>query len=346
MGLLDRVVSRAESLPSRTFFYAREKWGKSSLFAYAPGVIYFMTPGETGLRELISAKRIPETPYFPYDDTCPPTWEMLRNAVAELIKVKHGYRFFALDTANGAETMCMDYVRREYFGDSQKAFAAYGKGMDTCKNEWHALLRDLDALRSLRKMGIVFLAHSRVKKFEDPTAREGWDKYQPACQDKLWEITHKWADIICFGHFKTQLVENDAGKMRASENKARRIICFDQSPSWDAGNRYGITGELVANDGADKAFKAFAELVAKARGTGKPADPPASPPPPAAEDEALRKLRDAVSDAFSQSGVVYEAFLAEHGPALGFNGLPPAFDRLTAEQLDKLLKLLTPGTAA
>ena len=82
-SLLSTVKTKAAKLPSRTFLYAREKWGKSSLFAHAPGAIFFMTRGETGLIELISGGRVPATAHFDYLEKSPPTWLMLRQARPE-----------------------------------------------------------------------------------------------------------------------------------------------------------------------------------------------------------------------------------------------------------------------
>jgi hypothetical protein len=268
MSLLAGVVSTAQVLPSRVFFYAREKFGKSSLFAHAPGVIYFMTRGETGLVELIGSGRVPPTPHFAYDEAAPPTWDTLRDGIGELIATAHPYKTLVIDTCNGAEILCQEFVRNKFFRGDQAKFASYGKGWDNCRVQWLELLRDLDELRSRKKMSIVFLAHTKVKKFEDPTQQEAWDKYQPACQEKLWDLTHKWADIICFGHFKTTVYENDAGKIKAKEDASKRVICFDQSPTWEAGNRYGITGELDVSNGALNGFKAFAGAVSAARAAG------------------------------------------------------------------------------
>jgi hypothetical protein len=273
--LLSRVTSTAQALPSRVFLYAREKWGKSSLFAHAPGAIFFMTRGETGLVELISGGRVPPTAHFDYDEQAPPTWQTLRSAIRELRDEEHGYKFFVVDTANGAEILCAEHVRNTVFRGSQAKFASYGKGWEECRVEWLGLLQDLDALRARRKMTIVMLAHTQVKKFDDPTAEESYDKYRPACADKLWDLTHKWADIICFGHFKAQTYETDSGKVKARAD-VQRVLCFDQSPLWEAGNRYGVQGELAVGNGAGRAFRAFAELVSKAKAATAP-KPPAEP---------------------------------------------------------------------
>ncbi len=278
MSLLSKVSTSASQLPSRVFLYAREKWGKSSLFAYAPKPIFFMTRGETGLTELIAGGRVPPTAHFAYDESDPPTWDTLRAAVRELITGQHDYKTFVIDTANGAEILCQDFVRRTQFDNKQWKFASYGKGNEACRPEWLALLQDLDELRAKRRMSVVMLAHTTVKKFDDPTQEEGYDKYRPACVDKLWDLTHKWADMICFGHFKAVTFEAESGKTKA-KNEVRRVLCFDPSPVWDAGNRYGLAGQLDVSHGAETAFKAFAKSVAQAKSAGlpKPAKEPAAP---------------------------------------------------------------------
>lgn len=278
MSLLSRVKTTAAQLPSRTFLYAREKWGKSSLFAHAPGAVFFMTRGETGLVELIGGGRVPATAHFPYDESAPPTWATLRQAAKELADEDHPYKLFVVDTANGAEILCQEHVRKTQFNNNQAKFASYGKGWEACRVEWLQLLADLDRLRAKRKMGVVLLAHTQVKKFEDPTTEDSYDKYRPACQEKLWELTHKWADIICFGHFQAQTYETDSGRTKA-RHELQRVLCFEQSPLWEAGNRYGIAGNLDVSKGAKAGFAAFAAAVKEARSRG-PVDAPASPPPP------------------------------------------------------------------
>ena len=275
MSLLSQVRTSAAVLPSRTFLYAREKWGKSSLFANAPGAVFFMTRGETGLVELIGGGRVPATAHFPYHEADPPSWATLRQAVRELIHEEHKYRLLVIDTANGAEILCQEHVRNTQFQRSVAKFGSYGKGWEACRVEWLGLLQDLDQLRATRKVGVVLLAHTQVKKFDDPTQDEAYDKYRPACQDKLWDLTHKWADIICFGHFETETYETDGGKVKAKAG-LRRVLCFDQSPIWEAGNRYGIAGKLDVSRGAADGFKAFAAAVQKAR-SATPAGQPTQP---------------------------------------------------------------------
>lgn len=259
MGLLAGVQSVAAKQPPRVFLYAREKFGKSSLGAYAPKPIFFMTRGETGLVELISSGRVPPTPHFPYDANKPPTWGTLTQGIKELTYEPHDFRTFFIDTANGAEILCQEHIRNSQFGGRQDKFAAYGKGWDACKVAWGDLLASLDLLRSTRHMAIVFLAHTQIKKFDDPTTAEQYDKYRPACQEKLWELTHKWADCICFGQFLASLYETESGKTKARQ-EMERAICFQESPAWEAGNRYGIQGTISVSNGAKEAWASFAKV--------------------------------------------------------------------------------------
>ena len=284
-SLLSGVRTQAPRLPSRTFLYAREKWGKSSLFAHAPGAIFFMTRGETGLVELISGGRVPATAHFDYSEQTPPTWPVLRQAVRELLQNEHPYKLLVIDTCNGAEVLCEEHVRKAEFGGSVAKFNSYGKGWNSCRVEWADFLADLDRLRSGRGMGIVLLAHTKVKRYEDPTTDDGYERFVPACNDKIWELTHKWADIICFGHFEAETFETDSGKTRARPVQ-KRVLCFDQSPQYDAGNRYGIGGKVDVSRGAEAGYRSFAAAVRTARSggdtrpDGTKVQPPSPPPPP------------------------------------------------------------------
>lgn len=329
-SLLSRVTATAETLPSRVFLYAREKWGKSSLFAHAPGAIYFMTRGETGLTELIAGGRVPPTNHFPYDETDPPTWGTLRQAVKELIAEEHPHKALVIDTCNGAEILCQEHVRKNQFNNSHQKFASYGKGWESCRIEWLALLQDLDTLRARRKMSVVLLAHTKVKKFDDPTQDEGYDKYAPACQDKLWDLTHKWADIICFGHFEAETYETDSGKVKARA-ELRRVLCFDSSPMWEAGNRYGIAGKLNVGNGAKGGFATFAKAVAAAKAASKPQQQPAAPvqtsaptPPPAPESEPEPDIGDYDGDPEPPEGDAPPAAEPRTMPAAERRTEPPA----------------------
>lgn len=330
MSLLSQVRTSADQLPSRVFLYAREKWGKSSLLAQAPNAIFFMTRGETGLVELIASGRVPPTAHFPYDETRPPSWATLRQAVKELVAEEHDYRRLVIDTANGAEILCQEHVRQTQFGGSVQKFNSYGKGWDACRVEWLALLQDLDLLRAKRKVGVFLLAHTRVKKFDDPTTEESYDKYQPACQDKLWELTHKWADIICFGHFIAQTYETDGGRVKARPELAR-TLCFDQTPMWEAGNRYGMSFRLDMGGGPQRAWNAFAKAVAAAKQaatTAPTGDKPAAPEPaPAAAQQPPVRVRE-------PGGDEPEDAAPEPAPEA------PAPAKLPAEKVERLVRMV------
>jgi hypothetical protein len=88
VALLDRVQTRAKSLPSRVVIYAAEKMGKTSLACHAPKPIFLMSSGETGLLSLLDSGQVPETSYLP---ECRTFGELTRY-IAALTEDAHDYK--------------------------------------------------------------------------------------------------------------------------------------------------------------------------------------------------------------------------------------------------------------
>jgi len=61
---LASIKTSGSGLPSRLVLHAVEGWGKTSLAAQIPGVVFIETKGETGLETLIDSKQLLETPHF------------------------------------------------------------------------------------------------------------------------------------------------------------------------------------------------------------------------------------------------------------------------------------------
>ena len=101
---LRAVTAGTRRLPTRLFVYAHEKWGKTSLAAFAPRPVFLMTRGETGLETLIAAGQPPATDHF-RDPAA--EWADVLHAVRALTVEVHSFGTLVLDTANGAERLCL-----------------------------------------------------------------------------------------------------------------------------------------------------------------------------------------------------------------------------------------------
>lgn len=255
MGLLDSVTTEAPQLPSRVVLYAPEKFGKTSFGCHAPSPIFLMTAGETGLLSLIESGQVPPTPHFPADFK---TWEELVEAVRAILREKHEYRTLVLDTGNGAEQMLMAHVCEREFEGKWGDFNSYGRGMAAAIPVWADFLKLLDEVRVRRKMAVLFLHHSKVKAFQNPAGKD-WDQWRPEAVDKLWSLTHKWADVITFFGSKVSVYDD-----KAKGEEARYLRC-NASAAIVAGNRYGMPDEITAPRGAKPLWDAFAAALSKAK---------------------------------------------------------------------------------
>lgn len=254
------IKTKGNSLPTRMVMQAVEKFGKTSFAAQVPGVIFGMSADETGLLTLIDAHRVRETPYLPPFET----WTDLLDGIRYLTEADHNYKAFALDTLNGAEKLCHAYVcQREYGGDwGKKGFANYQQGYDVATSEWRLLLSALDRLREQRRMTIIALCHTKPTDFKNPEGPD-YTRYTPAVHYKTWEITHRWADIIAFGNFYTEVVED--GNRHKGRGGQQRVLYTVRHAAYDAGNRLGLPEEIDCGNSAVEAFKNFCDAVKAAK---------------------------------------------------------------------------------
>ena len=259
MSLLSTITKKAPVLPSRVVVYATEKFGKTSFGCFAPHPVFLMTAAETGLLSLLESGQVPPTDHFPDDFR---TWDDLRRAVRELRDQPHDFKVAVIDTGNGAENLCCAHVCEENFGGCWMQYADYGKGNEAATKEWGPFLRSLDELRSKRKMGILILQHARVKSFNNPSGKD-WDQWRPESVDKLWSLTHKWADVIAYGGFKVSVKQD-----KAINDEAKRYLRTQASASIVAGNRYGMREEITAAPGAANLWKEFAAELQRAKSSG------------------------------------------------------------------------------
>lgn len=262
-SLMSAVVKSAPSLPPRIYFFAAEKWGKTSFGAFFDRPIFIMTQGETGLIELIDSHRIPETAHFP--DDCQ-SWEILMSRVCAVRDEPHDHQTLVIDTANGAERLLSQHILDADFGGKmggKEGYNSYGKGDVSCQPAWSQFLRVLDEVRIKRKMKIVLLAHAKIKSVNNPEG-DDYDQFRPEGMDKLWPLTHKWSDIIAAGTY-TVFVKDEKAK-----GAQTRVIRTAGSVAVVAGNRYGLPETIACGASPEATYKAFALALAKAKPAAGP----------------------------------------------------------------------------
>lgn len=221
--------------------------GKTTAAAHAPGAAIIQIAGETGYETLRAAGRVPLIPHMRVQ-----TWEQLLSVVDGVIESPGDIQNLAIDTITAVDRLCAQHVcDRDFKGDwSEHGYASYGKGETRTAAEIPILLSRLDRLRD-KGVGIIALAHIRVKPFKNPVGPD-YDKYQIDVGDKSAGAFNKWFDAILFGTFYTVVEGGEVGE-KAKKGKGTggfaRVVYTEQCDGWVAKNRYGMPRMIqLSND--------------------------------------------------------------------------------------------------
>ncbi len=250
---LSQVKRTKTDRPPRLLIHGLPKVGKSTFAAGAPGAVFLRT--EDGLENI-------EAEAFPL---CA-SWQDLLDQVGVLYAEPHDYKTVVLDSADWAERLCFAHVVANVKTDkgvSVKSIEGYGygKGYNHAADAWNELLAGLTALRDERGMGVVMIAHSEIKRFDDPMA-DSYDRYQIKLSKGIAKICQEWADAIGFAHVQTMTRNVEIGRedKRALGLTGQRKLALAANVAHESGNRYGLP------DSVDLNWPAFEAALNQARG--------------------------------------------------------------------------------
>jgi hypothetical protein len=170
-----------------------------------------------------------------------------------------------VDTLNGLERLCHEYVCKRDFGGrwGKDGFLAYMQGYEMALADWKLMLAGLDRLRNERKMGVILLGHSRVATYKNPEGAD-YDRYVCDVHTKTWSLTHKWADLVIFTNYET-FVESDRSSKPKGRGGSRRAMFTERCASWDAKNRFGLPPKIDCGGSAREAWNNLCSAMAAAK---------------------------------------------------------------------------------
>lgn len=222
------------------------KIGKTTFAAMAPASVGILT--EDG-SDAVDAQAFPLAKS--YGD--------VRAALNVLLCEDHQFRTVWIDSLDWLEPLIYAHVCAENKWANIEA-PGYGKGYAAAGDEWRALLNQLEQLRSARGMGVILIAHDKVKKYDNPQG-ESYDTYALKLHDRAAALVTEWADVIGWAAHETYVRQADAG-FGAKEAKAvgtgRRVLHVEPSPTHMGGNRFGLRN-------MDLNFNVFVEQLASAQ---------------------------------------------------------------------------------
>jgi hypothetical protein len=255
-SMLADITSAGKKLPNRICLHALQKWGKTSFATWAPDPVFIMTRGEDGLLTLMESGQVKPTPHFP---DCMNSWQQLLQAISELSQEGHPYKTLVLDTLNGAERLCHEYVCEKECRGEWDNFEAYQRGPKIALKELIRLTQALAKVR-IRGVGIICLCHSQVKTFKNPEGPD-YDRWEPVLAKESWGFMDRWFDMILFGNFNT-IAEEKKGLTKAkAKGGQERVICTERHAAFDAGNRHGLPQEIECGVSAQEAWNNFIKAL-------------------------------------------------------------------------------------
>lgn len=181
------------------------------------------------------------------------------SAVATLINQDHDFQTLFIDSLDWLEPLVQDHVCKanNWKNIEQPGF---GKGYVAAAEEWRNLLSGLEVLRADKGMGIVLIAHDKIKRIEDPLT-EGFDSHVLKLHDRAGALVQEWADVIGYAGYRIFTSKTDAGfgnKETKATTTGERILHVEPHPAHCGGNRFGLSNMPLD-------WTAFQEALTKAQ---------------------------------------------------------------------------------
>ena len=148
--------------PPRIVLHGTHGVGKSTFAASAGNPVFIQT--EEGLDAL-------NVTAFPLARSYDEVMEALKSLYVE----EHDYSTVVLDSADWLEQLIWKKVAMNHKVSNIEDIG-YGKGYIYAIEMWRDILEGFDLLRNEKQMMVIILAHTQIKRFDDPLT-DSYDRY-------------------------------------------------------------------------------------------------------------------------------------------------------------------------
>lgn len=165
--------------------------------------------------------------------------------IGELYEGTHKYETIVIDTLDFLERLIWKSVCAKG-GKTVIDDFGFGRGYKAALQVWVELLEGLDALRAVRKMSILLLAHCETSKYENPES-EPYDRYGPRLHKGASQLLQQWADEVLFASYRVYTVKEEGGYGKDRTRGVggeERVIRTTERAAYLAKNRLGLPLEI------------------------------------------------------------------------------------------------------
>lgn len=225
MDLIKGKVDR----PQKVVIYGPEGIGKSTFVSKFPNPVFIDTEGSTAHLD------VTRTP-------TPSSWQMLLEQVRYFKSHPDICETLIIDTADWAEQLCVNDVCAKAQKSGIEDFG-YSKGYVYLTEEFGRLLNALEDLIELG-MHVVFTAHAKMRKFEQPDELGSYDRWEMKVTKNTAPLLREWADLVLFANYETYVIKSDNKMEKGKAQGGKRVMHTTHHPCWDAKNRHNLASKL------------------------------------------------------------------------------------------------------
>jgi AAA domain len=244
-GYLAGITYGKQIKPIFALIHGPDGVGKTTFASKAPEPVFLGT--ENGSDQLDVA-RLPR----------PETLGVFRNQIAGLLNQEHPFKTVVIDSIDWLEPLIWRQVCAEGQVKTIEDYAGgFGKGYIRALEIWRGLLEELSALA--KRFHVILIAHSKIKRFDDPKLPTGYDRYVIAINEWGAAAIRQSVDAVLFATFneKVKQTAKSSGPGNRGLGEGERILFTEHRPAFDAKNRFQLPFELPLE------WRAFAECVKK-----------------------------------------------------------------------------------
>lgn len=234
MSLLSRAAKPAAKPPAPPMLaiVGSPGTGKTSLGGMFPGAIIIQSEDGSAVFESwdedVQPTVLPRLPKASKDDIgnmTRSTRQQLLSLMDELLNADHGFKTLVLDSTTSLDRLfCHEIALRDNVATVADASGGFHKGYTEVAN-WHSeFVYKCEQLRAVKKMGIVFLVHTGIKKIRNrPDAAADYSVYSMDMDNQAMAIYTSQCDAVLY-LVKDEFIQGAETNKKGQTTKYGRLM--------------------------------------------------------------------------------------------------------------------------